>query len=79
MKAIQLGTTGSADLLQLVELPDPVPAEGQALIRVQAASVNIMDLLRVKGLPFDIPTPLPFTPGAEVAGTVVALGRESRT
>lgn len=74
MKAIQLSTTGSADLLRLVELPDPVPSDGQALVQVQAASVNFMDLLRVKGLPFDIPTPLPFTPGAEIAGTVVALG-----
>jgi NADPH2:quinone reductase len=75
MKAIQLSVTGSPDQLRLVELPDPVPAQGQALIQVRAAAVNFMDLLRVKGLPFDIPTPLPFTPGAEVAGTVVALGR----
>ncbi|GLY30741.1 hypothetical protein Kisp02_41060 [Kineosporia sp. NBRC 101731] len=74
MKAIQMSTPGSPDLLRLVDLPDPVPEPGQALVRVQAAAVNFMDLLRVKGLPFDIPTPLPFTPGAEVAGTVVALG-----
>ncbi|MFG1928066.1 zinc-binding alcohol dehydrogenase family protein [Cryptosporangium sp. NPDC048952] len=76
MKAIQTETTGSIDTLRLVDLPEPQVGSGEALIRVEAAAVNFMDLMRVRGLPFDVPTPLPFVPGAEVAGTVVALGRD---
>ncbi|MBL7259321.1 quinone oxidoreductase family protein [Paractinoplanes lichenicola] len=74
MKAMQMSETGPADVLELVELPDPQAGPGEALVRVEAAGVNFMDVLRRKGVPFDMPTPLPFVPGAEVAGTVVALG-----
>src|SRR4051812_46306222 len=74
MKAIRTDTTGSLETLRLVDLPEPEAGTGEALIRVEAAAVNFMDLMRVKGLPFDVPTPLPFVPGAEIAGTVVALG-----
>jgi NADPH:quinone reductase len=74
MKAVQTETTGSLENLRLVDLPEPQAGPGEALIRVEASAVNFMDLMRVKGLPFDVPTPLPFVPGAEVAGTVVALG-----
>ncbi|SNY24593.1 quinone oxidoreductase family protein [Paractinoplanes atraurantiacus] len=74
MKAIQMSATGGPDVLEQVDLPVPRPAEGEVLIRVEAAGVNFMDLMRRKGMPFDIPTPLPFVPGAEVAGTVTVLG-----
>ncbi|WP_305784396.1 quinone oxidoreductase family protein [Symbioplanes lichenis] len=74
MRAIQMSETGPLEVLQLVELPDPQPGPGEVLIRVEAAGVNFMDIMRRKGLPFDVPTPLPFVPGGEVAGTVVALG-----
>ncbi|AGZ40651.1 quinone oxidoreductase family protein [Actinoplanes friuliensis] len=74
MKAVQTETTGSIEALRLTDLPEPQAGPGEVLIRVEAAAVNFMDLMRVKGLPFDVPTPLPFVPGAEVSGTVVALG-----
>ncbi|MCS7482532.1 zinc-binding alcohol dehydrogenase family protein [Umezawaea endophytica] len=74
MKAIQISETGSLDVLHLVELPDPQPGPGEVVIRVEAAGVNFMDIMRRKGVPFDLPTPLPFVPGGEAAGTVVALG-----
>ncbi|PRY28057.1 quinone oxidoreductase family protein [Pseudosporangium ferrugineum] len=74
MKAIQMSATGGPDVLEQVDLPTPRPGEGAVLIRVEAAGVNFMDLMRRKGMPFDIPTPLPFVPGAEVAGTVIELG-----
>jgi len=74
VKAIQMSETGQPGVLHLVELPDPQPGPGEVLIRVEAAGVNFMDIMRRKGLPFDVPTPLPFVPGGEVAGTVVALG-----
>jgi NADPH2:quinone reductase len=69
-----MSDTGRLGVLQLVELPEPRPGPGEVLIRVEAAGVNFMDIMRRKGLPFDVPTPLPFVPGGEVAGTVVELG-----
>ncbi|WP_028058904.1 quinone oxidoreductase family protein [Candidatus Solirubrobacter pratensis] len=74
MKAIQMTETGGPEVLQLAEIPDPTPAPGEILIRVESAAVNFADVVRRRGDPFDLPSPLPFTPGIEVAGTVVALG-----
>jgi NADPH:quinone reductase-like Zn-dependent oxidoreductase len=74
MKAIQLTEQGGPDVLRLVELPDPEPGPGQLLIRVESAAVNFSDVMRRRGDVYPVPTPLPFVPGAEVAGTVVALG-----
>lgn len=74
MKAIQMNAQGGPEVLRLVELPDPLPGPGQVLIKVEAAAVNFSDLMRRRGDVYPVPTPLPFVPGAEVAGTVAALG-----
>ncbi|HEX4251064.1 MAG TPA: zinc-binding dehydrogenase [Pseudonocardia sp.] len=74
MKAIQMTEQGGPDVLRLVELPDPQPGPGQVLIKVEAAAVNFSDLMRRRGDVYPVPTPLPFVPGAEVAGTVAATG-----
>jgi NADPH:quinone reductase-like Zn-dependent oxidoreductase len=74
MNAIQMTETGGPEVLQLVDIPDPTPGPGEILIKVESAAVNFADVTRRRGDPFDLPTPLPFTPGIEVAGTVVALG-----
>lgn len=74
MKAIQMTEQGGPEVLKLVDLPDPVPAPGQVLIRVTAASVNFSDVMRRRGDDYPVPTSTPFVPGAEVAGTVAALG-----
>lgn len=74
MKAIQMIETGGPQVLELVEVPDPTPGPGEILIAVESAAVNFADVVRRRGDPFDQPTPLPFTPGIEVAGTVAALG-----
>lgn len=74
MKAIQFDRLGGPEVLELVEVPDPVPGPGQLLVKVASAAVNFSDIMRRKGEPYPEPTPLPFTPGAEIAGTVVALG-----
>ena len=74
MKAIQMTEQGGPEVLELVEVPDPVAGPGQVLIRVTAASVNFSDVMRRRGDDYPVPTPSPFTPGAEVAGTVAALG-----
>jgi NADPH:quinone reductase len=74
MKAIQMTETGVPEVLRLIEIPDPTPGPGEVLIKVESAAVNFSDVVRRRGDPFDLPSPLPFTPGIEVAGTVAALG-----
>lgn len=74
MKAIQMTEQGTPDVLRLVDLPDPVPGPGQVLVRVDAAAVNFSDVMRRRGDVYPVPTPSPFVPGAEVAGTVAAVG-----
>ena len=72
MKAIQIDRTGGADVLVLRDVPEPVPAAGEVLIRVEAAGVNFSDIMWRRG-EYDVETPLPFIPGAEVA----EIGRAS--
>ena len=55
------------------DVPTPSPGPGEALVRVRAASVNFPDLLMTRG-EYQFKPPLPFTPGLDIAGEVVALG-----
>lgn len=59
--------------LQLEEVPDPVAGPGQVLVRVLAAPANFPDVLLCRG-EYQITPPLPFTPGVELCGEVVAVG-----
>jgi NADPH2:quinone reductase len=56
---------------RLVDLPEPEPAPGQVLIRVKAAALNYPDLLMTRG-EYQLKPPLPFVPGMEIAGEVIA-------
>lgn len=71
MKAIQIHSTGDFDVLQLVDLPTPVPAPGQVLIQVAAIGVNYIENYFRDGR---YPAKLPLTLGMEASGTVAALG-----
>jgi len=73
MKAIQLLEHGAPGRLLLVEVPDPVPAPGDALVKVRACGLNRLDLwMEEGGLP--VPVALPRIPGGEVSGEILALG-----
>src|SRR5438132_3855380 len=71
MKAIRVESTGGPEVLKLVELPTPSPGAGQALVRVEAAGVNFIDIYQRSGV---YKLALPFTPGQEGAGAVEAVG-----
>ena len=73
MKAIRVEKTGGPEVLVLVDVPEPRPEAGQALVRVEAAGLNYIDTYQRTGL---YPLPLPFVPGLEGAGLVVAVGSE---
>ncbi len=59
--------------LTVCEVPEPTPRAGQVVIDVEAAGCNFFDILLVQGK-YQMKPPFPFTPGAEVAGTVRELG-----
>jgi NADPH2:quinone reductase len=68
MRAIQVKEFGGPEVLELVELPDPVAPEGALLIEVEAAGVNFADTHQAENS-YLAPAELPLTPGAEVVGT----------
>ncbi|OZM80176.1 NADP-dependent oxidoreductase [Pseudonocardia sp. MH-G8] len=75
MKAIRYHEFGSTEVLRQEEVERPVPGPGQVLVKVTATSFNpVDDHFRLGVLAEMIPTPLPITPGLDVAGTVVELG-----
>ncbi len=74
MHAIRLSRFGGPDVLELVDIDTPVAGPGQILIRVESAAVNFADIMRRRHDAYPFPTPLPFIPGSEVAGTVEAVG-----
>jgi NADPH:quinone reductase len=62
-----------SEALNLEEVPNPVPGKGEGLIQVKAAAMNFFDILLCQGTYQEKP-PFPFTPGAEIAGIVTAVG-----
>ena len=87
MRAIRIHTYGGPDVMQWEELPTPVPGPGQALVRVEAASVNFLDVQKrrgeLAGQAFyrrggagepDLPTTL----GSQGVGVVEEIGLEVR-
>ena len=73
MIAIEISASGGPDVLRPVERPDPVPGDGEVLIRVAAAGVNRPDVMQRKGL-YPPPDGASDLPGLEVAGEIAALG-----
>lgn len=74
MRAWQVQENGEPrDVLTLTEQDDPTPGAGQVLVRVLAAPVNFPDALLCRGT-YQVKPPLPFTPGVELCGEVIAVG-----
>ena len=74
MKAWQLSRYGEPqEVLELAEVPQPSPGSGQLLVRVLAAAANFPDALMCLGT-YQVRPPLPFSPGVELCGEVVAAG-----
>ncbi|MCP2297608.1 NADPH2:quinone reductase [Nocardia amikacinitolerans] len=74
MKAWRVHELGRPrDVLRFEEVADPEPGSGQLLVRVLAAPANFPDVLLCRG-EYQIKPPLPFTPGVELCGEVVAIG-----
>lgn len=73
MKAIVIDAPGGPEVLQLREVPDPVPGPDEVLVEVAATAVNRADLMQRQGLYDPPPGSSPY-PGLECAGRVAALG-----
>src|SRR5438093_13433175 len=71
MKAIRIHQPGGPDALKLDEVPEPKPGAGQALVKIDAAGLNYIDVYFREGL---YKAPLPFGIGLEAGGTVAAVG-----
>lgn len=77
MRAWQVAELGEpAQALHLVDMAVPEPGPGQALVRVSATALNFPDVLLCRGA-YQVRPPLPFTPGVELCGEVVALGPDA--
>jgi NADPH:quinone reductase len=73
MRALMSYEPGGPETLRMETLLDPVPAAGQVLISVAACGVNYPDLLLIQDL-YQVRASRPFSPGAEIAGTIKAIG-----
>jgi NADPH2:quinone reductase len=71
VRAIVVDRFGGPDVLAIGNVDDPVPSAGQALVEVRMAGVVYGDVIVRSGR---YPLPLPWVPGIEVAGRVVATG-----
>ena len=71
MKAIRVHALGGPEVMRLEDIPDPTPAAGEVIVRMEAIGVNVLEVFQRNG---EVPTKPPFTPGTEGAGTVVAVG-----
>ncbi|MFI0777578.1 NADPH:quinone oxidoreductase family protein [Streptomyces sp. NPDC021212] len=65
------------EVMRLDDVPDPVAGPGEVLLRVRAVNVNFPDALLCRGH-YQVRPPMPFTPGVELCGEIVALGEGAR-
>ena len=71
MKAIEMSQYGGPEVLKIREVEIGKPSNGQALIRIEAAGINFIDVYQRRGT---YPVKLPYIPGLEGSGVVEAVG-----
>jgi len=71
MKAIRVHAPGAADAMKLEDVPEPQPKAGEAVVKVDAAGLNYIDVYQRSGL---YKLEMPLTLGLEAGGTVTATG-----
>lgn len=77
MKAVLCKTLGPPETLVIDDVPEPTPGPHDVLIEVHGCGINFPDVLIVEGK-YQVRPELPFSPGSEVAGVVLAVGDEVR-
>ena len=75
MKAVLSRSPGGPETLVLADIPEPIPAAGQVRIKVAAVGVNYPDVLIIEDK-YQVRPNRPFSPGAEAAGTIDAVGAD---
>lgn len=71
---IQYERLGGPEVLEVAEVPDPVPGAGEVVVAVRAAGVNPIDGKLRSGLRPSPPITRPRVPGSDAAGVIVAVG-----
>jgi len=72
-KAIQIHAHGGPEVLKLVDLKLPRPGKGEVQVAIKAIGMNFIDIYQRSGL---YPQVLPFVPGGEMCGEIVAVGKD---
>ena len=72
MKAVRVHEVGGPEVLRYEDAPNAAPAPGQAVVDIKSIGVNYTDVTSRNGM--NPPATLPWTPGREAAGVVVAVG-----
>jgi len=73
MKALMCNEFGPIENLEIQDIASPVAQPGQVVVAIKAAALNFPDALIVQGL-YQVKPLLPFSPGAEFAGVIKAIG-----
>jgi NADPH:quinone reductase-like Zn-dependent oxidoreductase len=77
-KAVQFDSYGGIDVLQVREVPRPVPGAGEVLVEVKAASINPSEaVIRSGALHHMFPATFPSGQGSDLAGVVAELGPDA--
>ena len=73
MKAAVIEKQGGLENLVYREWPDPVPRDGEVVVKVRGCGLNHLDIFVRRGMP-GFPVPMPFISGGDIAGEVAELG-----
>ena len=73
MRAVLCREFGPPERLTVETLPDPAPGPGQVVVDIACAALNFFDTLIIENR-YQVKPNLPFSPGAELAGRIAAVG-----